>query len=80
MSTLNKTFDKTSLGVFGDVCIDWLWCVECDMAPAGCWLQNFKACVTQDLAVWGSCSCILEVSLSWELEEEYAWDCLRKVN
>ena len=22
MSTLNKTFDKTSLGVFGDVCID----------------------------------------------------------
>lgn len=36
MSTLNKTFDKTSLGVFGDVCIDCLWCAECDMAPAGC--------------------------------------------
>lgn len=47
MSTLNKTFDKTSLGVFGDVCIDWLWCAECDTAPGGCWLQNFKTCMIQ---------------------------------
>lgn len=56
-----KHLTKPASVCLGMSVLTGVWCAECDTAPGGCWLQNFKTCVW--CSYWqhgGSCNCILK--------------------